>query len=530
MRSLRIGLAVAVVAAVVAACGSTAPQVVATRSQTNAGGVSGTTSGTDTTAPTDSTPTTDGTTPDTAPPTTDPTATTDGTPQTTGPIPPPADGGIISFGKGHVAKAYDNFLNAAFEDITAFWAENFPAAYGGTFKPVKGIFSLFPQRTDLPQSCRGKIKYDDVQGNAFYTSCGDIIVYDDDQLIPDLVKQLGQAAVGVVAAHEFGHAIQQRAGVFDIPGIKTIDTEQQADCFAGAWSAHLARGEGKVLRFTDADVRAGLIAMIEVRDPPGVDSENDQSGHGSGFDRVGAFEEGFLKGVSRCKEFPDKPNPRIDLQFLNGTDEANNGNLPFDQLLTGDTDMLKSLTTLWKPTLDAAKVTFTPPTVVAIPSGSTPPACGTVPAAQLLKASTFCPDSNEIVYDEAFLKKLYDRLGDLSFGYEIASAYSDAVQTALQSPLTGKKRVLLNDCLVGAWLLDVLPSGKTDAQGNALATNPNQTILLSAGDLDEVVSTAIVQGDSSESTNKLGTAFEKIDAFRAGVTGGLSACQARLSG
>jgi hypothetical protein len=38
----------------------------------------------------------------------------------------------------------------------------------------------------------------------------------------------------------------------------------------------------------------------------------------------------------------------------------------------------------------------------------------------------------------------------------------------------------------------------------------------------------VVLGDEASNTDVLGTAFEKIDAFREGVLGGLPACQARL--
>ena len=34
--------------------------------------------------------------------------------------------------------------------------------------------------------------------------------------------------------------------------------------------------------------------------------------------------------------------------------------------------------------------------------------------------------------------------------------------------------------------------------------------------------------DPSADTNKAGTAFEKVDAIRAGVLGGMNACQARI--
>ena len=43
-----------------------------------------------------------------------------------------------------------------------------------------------------------------------------------------------------------------------------------------------------------SDVRAGLLAMLSVRDPVGT-NQFVPGGHGSAFDRVGAFQEGFLK-------------------------------------------------------------------------------------------------------------------------------------------------------------------------------------------------------------------------------------------
>jgi predicted metalloprotease len=456
-----------------------------------------------------------------------PVVTDNGTPDVV-PIPPVS--GAIDFGDGKPAKEYDAYLDAAFADITRFWTDVYEPTYGGAFEPVAGIYAMYPERGDNPQSCEGPIAYADVEGNAFYTSCGDLIAYDDAELLPDLVQRYGTAAVAVVAAHEFGHAIQQRAGVFDLD-LPTIDTEQQADCFAGAWAAHAARGEGEVIRFDDADVKAGLLAMIEVRDPPGFDSANDPNGHGSAFDRVGAFQEGFINGVERCAGFIDDPNPRIDLQFLTEQEFQTGGNLPFDQILAA---LPVALDTFWVPALQNSNVAFTPPTVQAFDPAGPVPDCDGRTAAQLANNATFCAGNNTIVFDQVFATKLYDGIGDLAFSYPIANAYSDAVQTVIGSPLTGEPRVLLSDCLVGAWIVDIVPAfdangnPQVDAKGNLLARNPNQQILLSAGDLDEAVVTAVVLGDEASTTDMMGTAFEKIDAFREGVLGGLPACQARL--
>ncbi len=449
-------------------------------------------------------------------------ATTSSPAGSAGGSPQPAAERSISFGDGKVAQPYDDVLNAAFADLKTFWAANYEPTYGSPFTPVAAIYALYPERTDPVVGCSGPVAYSEVKGNAFYTSCGDIIVYDDSELVPDLTKRMGVASVAVVAAHEYGHAIQARAGVYSIPGIKTIDTEQQADCFAGAWTAHVARGEAPALAFGDADVKAGIDAMIDVADTPGTDSENDDSGHGSAFDRVGAFEEGFINGVARCKDFPTNPYPRVDLTF-SPEDAATNGNLPFDDLLTGDTSISKSLDTFWVPTLEASQVAFTSPTLVAFTVDAVP-ACGEFTPEQMVNAATYCPDSNTIAYDDEFMHRLYDAYGDLSFGYPVAAAYSDAVQAAAGGTLTGEPRVLVNDCLVGAYLNSVLPSATPDVDGNQVANDPNQTIILSPGDLDEVVKTAVLFGDVASDTNNLGTAFEKIDSFRKGVIGGLNVC------
>ena len=504
MAAHRSVVALVVAGVILSSCGSADQGVVARRSDSPSAG----------TVPAGTVPA------GTVPINTDPSNPLEPTKDTT---PPPADGGIIDFGDAKPAQTYDNYLNAAFADITAFWTDNYSSVYDGSFEPVQGIYALYPGRTPDPESCDGPVTYDAVAGNAFYTTCGDIIVYDDADLLPGLVDKLGVAAVGVVAAHEYGHAIQARAGVFDLD-LPTVSTEQQADCFAGAWAAHVARGESETLTFDDSDVKRGVIAMIEIRDPPGIDVVADPAGHGSGFDRVGAFQEGFLNGIARCADFIDNPYPRIDLSFSDAEFETG-GNLPYEEILAA---LPIALDTFWVPTLQGSSTAFTSPSLVPIPAGGTPPTCDGRPADDLLNDATYCVDTNSIVYDEVYLQDLYGRLGDLSFGYPIAGAYSDAVQVALGSTLSGEPRVLLNDCLVGAWIVDIVPSGELDANGNQIATNPNQVILLSAGDLDEAVITAIALGDETGSTNVNGTAFEKIDSFRNGVLGGLPACQNRI--
>ncbi|HEX3089163.1 MAG TPA: hypothetical protein VHQ23_10945, partial [Ilumatobacteraceae bacterium] len=175
---------------------------------------------------------------DTTPDTT-PDGSTDSTPDDTSAAPSdttpiPVQEGVINFGANKTPRDYDGYLTAAFSDIEAFWAQQFPAVYGSELTPLSGgIYAAYPERSEpIPGCGTPETTYRDIEDNAFYCVDGDFIAYDDAELLPQLVEQLGQGAVAVVLAHEFGHMVQARADEANQP---TILKEQQADCFAGAW-------------------------------------------------------------------------------------------------------------------------------------------------------------------------------------------------------------------------------------------------------------------------------------------------------
>ncbi len=457
------------------------------------------------------------------------TGSTNDTTATTGDTTPiPVQQGIIDFGANHKDNGYDGYLTAAFSDIEAFWKEQFPTVYGSDFKPLSGgIFAAYPERTEpIPGCGTPQTTYADVEGNAFYCSDGDFMAYDDAELLPQLVSQLGQSAVAVVLAHEFGHAVQQRAGEFGQP---TILKEQQADCFAGAWSAHVARGESDVIKFSDADVRGGLIAMIQVRDPVQLGGQIDANSHGTGFDRVGAYEDGFLGGAERCKTFftEGRENKLINIPF---DPQDPSGNLPLidpnPDPTNGPADVVTlipaSLTRFWTEQLAASKLTLTAPKLTLFTAGTDTPTCDGVDSSAFVKNIRYCPASNTIFADQQFAEDSIANalLGDMSVGFLISEGFSESVQGLLGSKLSGEPRALLDDCLTGAWAKDIVPPVPTDRK--------DQTVL-SAGDLDEAIVTAIIHSDPKADTNVNGSAFEKVDAFRAGVLGGMQACQDRIT-
>lgn len=450
--------------------------------------------------------------------------TVDTTPDTT---PIPVQEGIIDFGANKPERSYDGYLTAAFSDIEAFWKAEFPTLYGGEFTPLAGhIYAAYPERTEpIPGCGTPETSYAEIQGNAFYCVDGDFMAYDDADLLPQLVEQLGQSAVAVVLAHEFGHAVQFRAQEFEQP---TILKEQQADCFAGAWAAHVSRGESDVINFSDDDIRGGLIAMIQVRDPVELGGQIDSNSHGTGFDRVGAFQDGFLGGAERCKTFftEGRENQLINIPF--DAQDINQGNLPLVDPNPDPTNGPADITTLlpedltryWTDQLAASNLTLTAPTLTLFSSGDGTATCDGTDSSTIDNNIFYCAASNTIFIDQQFAEKsLGDPLlGDMSIGYLISQGYSENVQGLLGSTLTGEPRALLDDCLTGAWIRDDLPP-----------TPDGRPLYLSAGDLDEAIVTTIVRSDPTSDTNVEGSAFEKIDAFRSGVLGGMQACQERIT-
>lgn len=433
--------------------------------------------------------------------------------------------GVVDFGEaGPQHPEYDGYLTAAFGDIEAFWTEAFPEAYGGAaFEPLSGgIYAAYPGRqAPMPGCGEDSSSYDDVEGNAFYCIAGDFMAYDDSKLLPSLVDLLGKEAVAIVLAHEFGHAIQARADEWNNA---TVLKEQQADCFAGAWAAHVASGGSDVITFDDADVRAGLIAMIYVRDPIEGEGLSDPNAHGTGFDRVGAFQDGFVGGPTRCVPFFTEPPFLVDIPF--DPTDVNAGNLPlFDpapDATNGPADIITliplSLELFWVELAAANSVAYTPPAVVAFPTAGPFPSCAGFEEAAYTGNVLYCPGDNTIYWDQDVMLELsLDPLtGDMSVGYLFSNAYSESIQVALASSRTGETRALFNDCLTGAWVAYIVPPIDFETR--------EDTLQLSAGDLDEAVVTAIGRSDVSTDTNVVGSAFEKIDAFRKGVLGGLDVC------
>ena len=405
------------------------------------------------------------TAPDTAPPTTEPLL---GDPVLLADI-PIAD--VVDIDENKPARDYDDFVAVAITDVERWWTEVFPAVYGEPFVPIaNGIYAGYPDRqTELPGCGELTTRYEDLSLYvAFYCATDDFMIYDDGDtsLLKDLADNFGPAVMGVVIAHEYGHAIQQRIGALD-EFIATIYTEQQADCFSGAWAGQAYRGESPLLRLGDADVRAGLIAMLQVRDPVGF-SQFEVGGHGSAFDRVGAFQEGFANGPARCARLLDDPLALMPNEFRDQTDAALGGNAVYD---------CEELRDLGATEADIANCTPAPEFLAQDLNdfwnwyaGDDFPDMQPAPVDDLASydcddgivlatEALLCAASDTVVYDEPDVLDLYRDFGDFTLGYFYGIAWAERAQQFEGSALTGEARALLNDCYTGAWTGDITPDG-----------------------------------------------------------------------
>lgn len=504
-----------------------------------------------------------GTSPTTAPPVSSPDATPDTAPPVTVPLPtlpadpppatqppepvgptlPPIDepqlftevalGDVVDLGDRRDPQPYDDLLAVALVDIDSWLAEQLPLAFGADWHPLEGgIWAGYPQRDDtLPGCGEPATSYADLQlYAAFYCEFGDFMIFDDgaDGIIAGLADELGASVVGVVLAHEFGHAVQQRTGALS-QGHPTVLTEQQADCVAGAWLGRTYRGESPNLRLGDRDLRAGLVAMVEVRDPVGVD-QFQLGGHGTAFDRVGAFQLGFTDGLARCATLLDDPLPLMPNVFQSFQDQLFGGNAPYDcneltpDLREGCTPapqfLADDLNDFWQD------VDPDFPTLRPLPVGDFD-AFGCADEVRIAAAVAYCPDDATVAYDEPVVLDLYRAFGDFTLGYFYGIAWAEVAQLRAGSQLTSEDRALARDCWTGAWVRDITPdeNGTTrrsaDLDGDG---EPDSTVVTSPGDLDEAVRMAILLGDLGTNVDEVGSPFEKITAFRTGVLGGMPAC------
>jgi predicted metalloprotease len=419
---------------------------------------------------------------------------------------PIAESELIHLAGDKPPQPYDDFLAGAVEDIDSFWRDAYPEIAGGEpYTPLEGgVWPVWPSSGSVPGCGSRETSFRDVANNAFYCFDGDFIAFDDEHLFPEIYDTYGQLVVGIVMAHEWGHSIQARRAY----QLDPVIYELQADCFAGAWVQHLATDEEVVVRVDDDALGQAVSGVIAFRDDPGITS-NDAGAHGSAFDRVSAFNDGYTQGASVCDSYEASPPTPLQLPFRQG-DRLTGGNMAYDELVAYDPQdengsLPESLDDVWIAVVEQAGSTFTSlgPTLTedADCDGDDPAAIG--------YGVEYCPDARTVSDDDDSTRQLHTEIGDFTVGLLYAEAWAEAAQDDLGLELAGDAAEEQRDCMAGVYVGSIFP-GRTNE------IYPEGPVFrISAGDLDEAVQMLLLL--TQEDDRSAARALERLDAFRSGL-------------
>jgi predicted metalloprotease len=429
------------------------------------------------------------------------------------PVDVPADAFPIT---GVSDEPIDQFARNALTDLNTFWSRAYPEYFGEDFTPLEGgYFSVDSEALDestFPETgigCAGSpTPPDSVAENAFYDPVCDLIAYDR-ALLEELSTDHGRFLVPVVMAHEFGHAMQGRFG-FAASG-RSIQDETQADCLAGAWTGWVAAGESEHVSIRTPDLDDVVRGFLLLRDDVGSDPEDSQA-HGSYFDRVSAFYEGFEGGVAPCRDAFGE-----DRQFTAAPfDETDTtlGNAPYPDIVAW---VGTTLPVFWGKVFDdELDGEFDPPALEAF--DTTAPDCGQLGVED--RDLGFCPADATVYFDETELTRpAHVELGDF------------AVATALSLPyaLAARAQAGLSTDDGAATRSAVCVTGWYTAQWYDGAFADTVKVVLSPGDVDEAVQFLLTYGLEDEVFPDVSASgFELVGAFRLGFLSGGTACDIGL--
>jgi len=407
---------------------------------------------------------------------------------------------------------YHTSIEDAIADIQAYWAAEYRDLYGTRYQPIPPDRVIAARPGVRIPRCQGvRVAYADVRGNAFYCLESNFIAYDDVGLMPAFFERFGEFAPGLILAHEWGHAIQDRAGVDEL-GVPSVYFELQADCFAGAWTGDVADDAQKVA-YQPGDLEDAVAALIELRDAPGSSPE-DADAHGSAFDRVGAFQDGYLQGPQRCADYVDDPPLVVQIPFSSEEEAFSGGNLPADEVIPLTVDLLNDFYSQVEP----AYVPLTLDDVYSFDSSRvrTIPKCGgSRPSVATVRNRVyFCIDDRYIAFDEPFLQSVYDDVGDFGVATLVANPWATHVQVDQRIPGAAKntlEAVLQADCYTGGWVA---------AFYNGYLGGGS----LSPGDLDEFVQAYLVYSRARGIEADVPITFVRVSFFRRGFLEGYDSC------
>src|SRR5262245_29240988 len=131
--------------------------------------------------------------------------------------------------------SYDEYESGVEEIVVLlneYWSEALPKNFDTAYSPPSDVIPYDP--AEGSPKCGGEPLGPE---NAFYCDGSDIIAWDEPGLMIPYYAEVGDAAVGFVIGHEWGHLIQNRLEA-DFP--LTVESELNADCLSGSFAGALS--------------------------------------------------------------------------------------------------------------------------------------------------------------------------------------------------------------------------------------------------------------------------------------------------
>lgn len=386
---------------------------------------------------------------------------------------------------------YASYLTSYLKHLDNYWSAEFQAAYGREFAPITNGVRYWRKGVKIAENVTcGYDVSEIVTQNAFYASCSDdrdlndVIVYDDEQLFTEYNNDYGPLALGLVLAHEWGHAVQARTGEELTP----LLAELQADCYAGAWLLDLRQdplwdevtGRGS---YVPGAVES-FVTEYGFWEASNVSSADDPQAHGSAFDRVGSLLDGMRNGAAKCRAYATTPPSVVMPASAYDVAYAGEEDAPAEEIARVLNDVMVPY---WARLASGQQMPDRSYESEVIPE------CA-FPATDYVFA--YCAPQNLVVLDpdyESYFKE--DETGDLGFLTMVALAWSDAYKTK-----TGA--VAHRACYVGSWV-------------RSLYNGEEESVELSTGDVDEAAR-AMLWADERSAVATGTYATTHLEEFRKG--------------
>jgi predicted metalloprotease len=395
----------------------------------------------------------------------------------------------------------DELIDLTIADLEVFWGLELPRVWGLELEPVAIHAPYFVSSGERPE-CFGPIQ--NYVYNAFYCPEDDSIRWDAENLMGPLFEEYGDFTVALVMAHEWAHAIQNRYG-FEWFAHDDIVSELQADCLAGAWTQWLDDERSELLRLEPGDLEEGMSAFLLIGDELGS-VPTGPNAHGTAFERLNAFFDGFQGGVDACATYEAEYPLMISWNLVHDTLD-----LPYDIAAGTLIDALEIFWSIAYPEVFGEPWVPVSEVVPYFPSTGSLPACGGFDLSRDFYQNNifYCPSDDFVAWDEENLfPTLYAEIGDFALGLLLGNQWSQAAQTRAGLDTAGVAAEMQADCFVGVWTANL-----------TLDDNPME-VWLSTGDLEEGISAFLLFSDPATGAS----AFQRFEAFKTGLLGGIGAC------